>query len=322
MTKEQITFGVGWEGGVHIAQEAELALLAESLGLDGVWVGDSPTNRAPTYDPHIVLASIAARTERVKLGTSIYLLPLSHPTRLAKQLATLDILSRGRVIVGVGPGGEFPKQYEAFGLPVSERGARTSEYIQVLRALWTQPIASFHGRFLDFEGIIMEPKPVQKSIPIWVGGRPGGVEKAPDGGLRRKSKTAALKRTALLGDGWLPYYMSVESYRNSVQQIRAIAQESGRDPSTIAMALNNFWFIDESFDKALERAYGFRNAPAISKEKVVPYDFLGTSREIVPKLEQFIDAGCRHFVCKLECSQEALPSHLDYLAREIAPHFR
>lgn len=321
MAKDTITFGVGWGTKLPPLQHVELSILADTLGYDGVWPGDNPTSRSPGHDPHVLLSYIAGHTERVKLGTAVYVLPLSHPVRLAKQLVTLDLLSEGRTVLGVGPGGEFPKQFETFGIQVSERAPRTNEYIKLMRALWTEPVVDFHGRFFNLEGITMEPKPVQRPIPIWIGGRPGGKELGPDGQLRSKSRTAAIRRAALYGDAWIPYYMSVDSYRESVKQVREIAQEAGRDPAAITMSLNNFWFIGDSYDEALERAYGPRSAPPIRREQVVHYDFVGTAKELVPRIEQFIEAGCRDFVCKLESPAEQLPAHVEYLAKEVIPHF-
>lgn len=329
MAEERIAIGVGWDrdddqsGGRDPFRAVENAILADTLGLDGVWIGDSPSNRRPSYEPIITLSYIASRSERIKLGTAIFLLPLSHPTRLAKQLASLDALSRGRVILGIGPGGEYPKMYEGFGIPVSERGPRTNEHIRLLRSLWTEPVSSFRGRFLSFEGIIMEPKPVQRPIPIWVGGRPGGMEIGPDGQPRFKSRTAAIKRAAMYGDGWMPYYISLESYRESVEQVRSTARENGRDPSRIAMALSNSMTIGDSLENALEKGRrNLRYGEGFSKEKLLEYDLVGSAREIVGQMERFIEAGCRHFICKLQSSVEELPAHIEYMAKEIAPQFR
>ena len=319
---DRVTFGVGWGLRLSASRDVELSVLAEELGLDGVWPGEHPTARFAGYEPHIVLTYIAAKTERIKLGTAAYLLPLSHPVRLAKQLTTLDHLSNGRVILGAGSGGEMPKQYADFGIDVEERGPRTNEYIQLLRALWGESPSDFHGRFFDLEQVTMEPKPVQGSIPIWICGRPGGMEMGPDGQPRRKSRTASIRRAGKYGDGWMPYYMSPESYRASVEQVRAVATEEGRDPSKLAMGLNCFMFIDDSYGAALERAYGPRSAPPIGRERVEQYDFLGTAKELVPRIEQYIDAGCRHFVCKLETTPEQVATHMEYLAKEVVPHFR
>jgi probable F420-dependent oxidoreductase len=321
MTNDKVTFGVGWGTDMHPIQHVELSILADSLGFNGVWPGDTPTSRSAGHDPHILLSYIAGHTKHIKLGTAVYVLPLSHPVRLAKQLVTLDMLSNGRTILGVGPGGEFAKQFEAFGIPVNERGPRTDEYIQLMRKLWTDPTVYFHGRFFNLDGITMEPKPVQKPIPIWIGGRPGGKELGPDGKPRRKSRTAAIRRAALYGDGWIPYYMSIESYRESVQEIREIAKSSGRDPAAIKMSLNNFFFIGDSYEEALKRAYGPRGAPPIPLERVVDYDFIGTAKELIPRIEKFIEAGCRDFVCKLESPNEQIAKHMKYLAKEVIPHF-
>lgn len=322
MEKEHIRFGVGWDPAPGF-EEIEFSILADELGLDSVWPGDSPTNRTPRHDPHIMLSYIAAKTQQVKLATAVYLLPLCHPVRLALQLRSLDVFSHGRVILGVGVGGEFPKQFEAFGVSVDERGTRTDEYIRIIRSLWTDPVANFHGRYFNFDGIIVEPKPVQKPIPIWIGGRPGGIETGPDGQPQFKSKTDAIRRAGTLGDGWIPYYVSLEAYRESVKQVRQVAEEHGRAPSDIVMGLNNFWIIANSYDEAFAKAAGRRPyGKTFDREQVERYYFLGTAKDIVPKLEKFLDAGCRYFVCKLNSRFDEVPGHLEYLAKEIVPHFR
>ena len=141
----------------------------EELGFDGFWSGESPTNREPSLDNFATMCYAAAATNRITIGSNVTLLPLHHPSWIAKQWGTLDTFSNGRSIITIGPGGEYPKQFDAFSQKVEERGKRTDECIEVMKNLWTEPVSNYNGRFYQFEGIVMEPKPLTKPHPpIWV----------------------------------------------------------------------------------------------------------------------------------------------------------
>src|SRR5437867_4738994 len=190
-----------------------LATRAEALGYDSIWSGDHIAFHNPTLESLTTLSHLAAVTRRVRLGTAVYLLALRHPTVAAKTVATLDVLSGGRVVFGVGVGGEFPKEFEAAGVPHRERGRGVDEGIEVCRLLWTKSPADFEGRFVRFTDVALEPKPVQPGgPPIWIGGR----------------SDHALRRAARLGDGWVSYVITPERYRASLDKIRTLAAGAGR----------------------------------------------------------------------------------------------
>src|SRR5713226_5511595 len=171
-------------------QQFALARRCEELGLDSLRTGDHVSFHGPIYESLTLLAAYAGITTRIRLGSGVYLLALRHPTIAAKITSTLDALSGGRLIFGVGVGGENPKEVEASGIPHNERGAAATESIDVVRTLWRDTPASFKGRFTQFEGVSIDPKPVQKpGPPIWVGARPN----------------AARPRAGRQGDGWVSY---------------------------------------------------------------------------------------------------------------------
>jgi len=185
--------GIVFPGG----DPAEVQAL-EQLGFDSVWSGEHLLYHGPTLDALIVLAAYAARTERLKVGSSVLLLPLRPPALVAKAAATLDVLSGGRLILGVGVGGEYPPEFEAVGIPLAERGARADEALAILKLLWSGDPASFEGRFYRLPEVRLNPPPAQPGgPPIWVGGR----------------SWAARRRAARLGDGWFPYLVDPEQYR-------------------------------------------------------------------------------------------------------------
>src|SRR3989449_3252847 len=179
--------GFGAQLSMHPPEE-QLALVqrVEQLGFDSVWTGDHVSFHNPLYESLTLLASYAPITRRIRLGTAVYLLALRSPAVAAKITATIDVLSGGRLIFGVGVGGENPKEFELCGVPHAERGARVSEAIDVVRTLWRDTPATFKGRFTNFEGVSIDPKPVQKpGPPIWIGGRshpPPARARRPGGG--------------------------------------------------------------------------------------------------------------------------------------------
>src|SRR6476660_5929460 len=149
-----------------------LVRLVDDCRYDSLWVGDHIAFAVAIFDPLMQLAQAAVVSRRLKLGTNVYLVPLRHPVPIAKQAATLDHLSEGRLIFGVGIGGEFPKEFEACGVPLRERGPRLGEAVEVMRKLWTGETVSHHGRFYQFADVKMTPSPRQPGgPPIWFGGR-------------------------------------------------------------------------------------------------------------------------------------------------------
>ncbi len=290
-------------------EQLALAERVEALGFDSIWCGDHIVFNIPLYDSLTLLSFYAARTRRIRIGTCVYLLALRHPTVVAKMTSTLDVLSGGRLIFGVGVGGEIPKEFEACGIPLTERGARVDEGIEVLRALWTQTPASFSGRFVKFEGVSIEPKPVQPGgPPIWIGGR----------------SDAALQRAGRLGDGWVSYVITAERYRQSVEKIRTAAAAAGRSLDGFDTAHLTFITIGKDYEtakavwvKRLSRRYNQDFGPLADK-----YGFIGTAAQCIETLERFIEAGCRYFVLNACCEVPDEADQLELLASEILPHFR
>jgi probable F420-dependent oxidoreductase len=211
----------------------DLATRAEALGFDSVWVHDHVFNVAhvfdriggrPYYEPLTLLSYVAARTTRVKLGTSVLVLPYHNPIRLAKTAATLDVLSRGRLILGIGVGA-VENEMEAMGTSFKERGKFTDEAMSAMRALWTQDDPRFDGRYSRFAGMPFSPKPVQKPIPLVVGG----------------VSAAAIRRAARLGDGWQPLGLTPEALGQGMKQlgdeIAACGRKAADVPVSIALSL-------------------------------------------------------------------------------------
>jgi len=170
-----------------------VAEVCEETGYDSIWAGDHVSFHNPILDVTVALSCFAARTERLTIGAAVVLLPLRHPSLVAREFASLDWLARGRVVLGVGVGGEGSKDFEAVGVDPRERGARTDESMRALRELFAGPEASFSGRFFAFDGVTIAPAPMQAGgPPLWVGG----------------ASAAAKRRAGTLGDGWAPIWIS------------------------------------------------------------------------------------------------------------------
>jgi probable F420-dependent oxidoreductase len=281
----------------------------EALGFDAVWTGEHMLFHGPVTDGLITLAAFAGKTSRLKIGSAINLLPLRPPVVVAKAVSTLDIVSRGRFIFGVGVGGEFPKEFEACGVPHHERGRRTNEAIEICRKLWTEDHVTYAGKIFRLHDVTMLPKPLQPGgPPIIVSGR----------------SDAAMRRAARLGDGYMPYLFTPERYAESLKMIYAIADGLKRDMSHFTPYHLVFTAVGGTHAEAhrlavdqLSRRY---NQPF--DDLVERYCALGTSIECVERLQRFIDAGARHLILSPLCDNEALGQHLAIYAREFLPQLR
>lgn len=208
----------------------DLAVRAEDLGFDSVWVNHHVLNvgyvadrlgQRPYHDALVTLTWAAARTERVRLGTSVLVLPYLHPMVLAKELATLDQLSGGRVVAGVGVG-SLPEENAALGVDYDRRGAYSDESLAVIKGLWTEAEATFRGEFFSFEHLVASPKPAQSPHPpIVVGG----------------NRRPALRRVARHGDGWHPLGVSPDGYARRLETIDEELAAVGRDRSELELSL-------------------------------------------------------------------------------------
>jgi probable F420-dependent oxidoreductase len=289
-----------------------LAEKIEAAGYDSIWTGDHVQFHNPTLESLTTLAHLAAVTRRVRLGTAVYLLALRHPTIAAKTAATLDVLSGGRFVFGVGVGGEFPKEFEASGVPHSERGRRVDEAIEVCRLLWTKSPASFEGRFVRFAGVTLEPKPVQSGgPPIWIGGR----------------SDHALRRAARLGDGWISYVVTPERFRRSMERIRAFAAEAGRrlEPgSGFEPAHMAFTVVDDDWSRAhaIAARYLTRQYNQPFDELARKYCVLGPPERCADTLRGFVEAGARTLVIGFVAGVERAEEQIERFAAEVMPRLR
>jgi probable F420-dependent oxidoreductase len=247
------------ELGYHVVFTAEHLVYPQEIRTPYPYGGRFPFALTdPVLDVPTTLAWVAAMTKHVRLAASVMVLPYHEPIALAKALTTIDVLSGGRLMVGVASGW-LREEFDLLGVPFRERGARTDEYLAALRALWTEERVTFQGRFVRLQEAAFFPKPIQKPYPpIWIGG----------------GSAAAFRRVARLGDGWLAVPRSPADLADDVAAIRREAEAAGRDPLRIGVAASGAaGSVSELLDRipALERAGAtIVTVPALFWAKSVP----------------------------------------------------
>ena len=274
---------------------------AEALGFHSAWVVEQILGSIPSVEPVALLTYAAAVTERMKLGAAVLLTALRSPVHLPKSLATLDHLSQGRLIIGVGLGGNAAV-YPAFGLSADRRAARFAEGIRVMKRLWTEPRTTFAGEFYTLTNASMEPKPVQTPHPpIWFGAH------HPD----------ALRRTALLGDGFMGAgSLSTAKFAEEVTMLRSLLREVGRDPEAFPIGKRVYIAIDPDRARAGKRLAewfsAFYGRPQMAEEVSV----WGPPEECVERLREVMAAGARLLLLNPVFDEM---EHLEQFASVIAP---
>jgi probable F420-dependent oxidoreductase len=291
------------------AEQFELVQRIEALGFESVWTGDHVSFHGPIHESLTLLATFVPITRRIRLGTAVYLLALRPPAIAAKAAASLDVLSGGRLIFGVGVGGENPKEFELCGVPHRERGARVTEGIEVIRALWRDTPATFQGRFTRFESVSIDPKPVQRpGPPIWIGGR----------------SDAALTRAGRQGDGWVSYVVQPERYAQSVDKIRAAAQASGRSLGEFAFGHLGFITVGRDWESAkavwaqsLSQRYAQDFEPLARK-----YGIIGTPEQCAEQIARFEAAGCNYLIVNAIGDPKDERDQIERIAADVLPLLR
>jgi probable F420-dependent oxidoreductase len=286
-----------------------VAEAAERLGFDSVWAAHHvalPYERASKYpyqrsgteiamspgmqwlDPIVTLSLIAGVTERIGLGTSVFVLPYRNPVTLAAELAALDVVSEGRFILGVGVGW-MREEFEAIGVPAAERGARTDEHLQVLKTLWSDDPASFAGDFTSFDGVVLATTPrTEGGPPIWVGG----------------NTDPALRRALRFGDGWHGFEVFPEELPDIKERLERLGVEAGRDPGELELSV----------------ARGLL-PPGREEESFIPdRRFLGGSAQaVVDELGSYAEAGVGMVLIQVSLLAPLVPEALEWVAAEVLP---
>ncbi len=278
----------------------QMAETAERMGYDSVWVGDSITSK-PRLEPLAVMAALAARTNRVKIGTAVMLNALRHPVHLAHSIATIDNISDGRIILGVGAGRGnnqmFVDEHTNVGVPIAERADRMEESIDVLRKLWSQDNASNSGKFYPFTGMTLEPRPVQQQVPIWISSN----------WVKR-----GLRRVAAQGDGWITNVPSTDLFTQCWRKIEDQAEELDRDIGKIPRCLYISVNLDEEAE-ALSKGDQFMRAYYSTPYEVISKQLLcvfGPAQKVIDAILRYKEAGADYFIVRF-----ASPNQMEQLEK-------
>ena len=297
------------QGTPAIPEMIDNARRVERLGYDAIWSGDHIIMHNPIMDVMTVLATYAAVTERVKIGTAVYLVPLRHPVATAKQVASLDLLSQGRFLFGVGVGGEIVREFNAVNVPVQERGRRTDEGLEIITRVLSEKNVTFEGKHFHIQDVTLEPQPQQKPYPpIWIGGR----------------SDAAIRRTARYASGWLGYLVSSARLQEAMQNIHDWASTYGRNPEEIQGGMLLFTALAKDYETGKQMAIA-----NLSSRYNQPFDTIvdrycafGTPDQCLEKINAFMEAGMTNLAFSFTCPAEQMADQIEQCAAEVLPRLR
>jgi alkanesulfonate monooxygenase SsuD/methylene tetrahydromethanopterin reductase-like flavin-dependent oxidoreductase (luciferase family) len=296
------------QGDPDLHKIIDLAAEAEALGFDSVWVGDSILAR-PRLEALTTLAAIASRTRRVRLGTAVLLSALRHPVLLANEVANLDILSSGRVTLGLGIATKHPtvaREFAACGIPLGQRIGMFEEGVEIMRRLWTEPRMSYTGRHFRLDDVTPGLRPIQRAgIPLWLAG----------------SVDNALRRVIRLGDGWFPNPSSPQAFVALWTRLQTLAAEMGRDVAALSRCVYTTLNINADVAQAEREMRGFMEGYYGAR-----YDALaprqgfcaGTAESCVAWLQAFVASGAQTVVIRFGGPDQFV--QLERCAKEVLPH--
>lgn len=308
MARAPVRFGLaigGCSDGVPGARElVAFARGAEALGVDSVQTGDHVQWHAPILESTTVLATFAAATSRVRIASDVVILPLRDPVLIAKTVASLDVLSGGRMIFGVGVGGEHPAEYAAMRIPLAERGARADESLDIVRGLLEHERFTYAGRHYAIQDVGIDPRPLQSPLPIWVGG----------------TSDAALRRAARCGDGWIAAFASERKFARLAEQLRGHLAERGRPAD--GFTFGTYVYVNLNADEARARAEGaeyisrvYRLDGAAILER---FGAAGPVERCAVRVRAHVDAGADYIVLSPACGYRDWPRQLDLCGELLA----
>jgi probable F420-dependent oxidoreductase len=290
----KIRIGVGLGAAGAIDEFGSVVCDMEQCGFDSLWLSEVLSN--PAIDPLAGLAFAAGTVRKLKLGTTLAL-PGHNPVRLAKELATIDRVSGGRLLLVMVPGLSDPLEQQAIGIPMRERGAWIDEVLPLLRRLWTEDAVVHAGARFSYDGLTVRPRPLQSPLEMWLGGTAG----------------SALRRCGLLGEGWLPSLLTPAEALAGRRTIEAAAADAGRriDPEHFGVSLG----YARTAISERQIAQVAKRRPGVDPSTLVPIGLSGL-RE---RLQAFIDVGFSKFVVRPSDPPASWPTELHELAEAVLP---
>jgi len=287
--KDTLAFGISLPhrspDAIDVMAVRQVAQRADALGFRDLWVTENTIDHVFCFDSVVALTYAAAVTTRIRLGVSVMVLPLHHPNHVAHQVATLDYLSNGRAILGAGLGRD--EHYREFQVPRERRIRRFRESVELIKALWTEPVVNYHGSIFQLDGATMAPKPVQKPHPpIWFGGT------HPD----------ALRRTASIADGWMGSGgSSIGTFARSISLLQAELEKVRRDPATFPISKRVFLSVHERPEVARAELHRWFTTVYHNPDGADASGIHGTPEQIRARIEELIAKGANHLLLNPVC---------------------
>ncbi len=321
----KLDFGVCVGENFSMAEGLETAAAVEEMGFDSLWLVESVGSGTTLLEPLVTLAVFATRTRKVSLGPAVVILPLRNPVGLAHAGATLDMLSNGRFALGIGVGERSPQPFEAYGVPVKERGSRCEEALEIIKRLWTEETVSYEGRYWSLDDYGLGLKPVQKPHPpIWFAG------------ARAES---VVKRAARLGDAIYPTRTTPSELAGIFQRLDGYRLEYGRSGDPFVKAVYLRLCISDTvqrgralFVNTLESRYRIRIA--IEDDPTAPpggdgaaltfgkHELIGDPDYISENIREYAEAGVTHVVLDMSCPREQIIPQLKLFTERVMPKFK
>lgn len=301
----QVVLTLSFDQGA-VATEARVA---EDARYDGIATGEHLFFHVPHANSFVALAAAAGATSRIRLLSSLTILPLYPAAMAAKLATTLDQVSGGRFDMGVGIGGEYPAEFVAAGVDTAVRGARTDEALELLRKLWSGDAVDFDGRFNRVPGVALAPGPVQPGgPPIWLGGR----------------SPAAVRRAAHYGDFWMPYMYTPEQVASSLAEVRAAAEAAGRDPDSVRGAVFCWGGVDP--DPAVARREAIEGVSEVYQQDFTRladrYLLHGDPDRVVARAREYEDAGAETLIFSPVGAGQRRREIVDLFTESVLPRLR
>ena len=300
----KIRIGVGFSGWPFERTQDfwDFVDLVEESGLDSIWLNDRIRNPTPALEPITGLAMIAGRTQRIKFGMSVAVLPVRDPIVVAKELATIDFLSNGRMLPAFGLGVPKEEEWLAVGKTPKQRGPKTDEAVRLMRQLWSEDAVTYDGQFYTTHELTILPKPVQRPLPVWFGGR----------------SPAAYKRVARLGDGFLGSYQPPSEAEKAVCAIRQAAEEYQRTvPEDHYGTIIPFHFGDDDVSGEIHTLMR-RIDPKTPFES---YAAWRTPDAVLRRIDEYVAVGMTKFVLRPMVTGPALYDQFAQLAKVVVPQY-